>query len=243
MSSPIPPVCVVPCAGNGQRARTALPKQYQPIAGEPMVMHTLKALSQVQALAHIDVIVSPGDATLPALLAQARWDTSRVRVRDVGGATRALSVQAGLQALLDQGQDAQTWVLVHDAARCLIDPADVRRLIEQGRQDPVGALLARPMSDTVKRAQTEGERVRVLRTEDRDGLWLAQTPQMFRLGPLRQAYAQAGDAVTDEASAMQACGLQPLLVPCEGLNLKVTYPQDVEWAKAWLLRPTHKDAP
>ena len=242
MSQPLQPVCVVPCAGSGQRARTALPKQYQPVAGEPMVMHTLKALSQVQQLASIHVIVTPGDAVLQGHLSRAAWDVSRIRVLAAGGATRALSVQAGLQALLEQGLDAQTWVLVHDAARCLIVPADVRRLIELGCNDPVGALLARPMSDTVKRAQMSASPPRVSHTEDREGLWLAQTPQMFRLGQLATAYAQAGTEVTDEASAMQAMGLQPLLVASEGLNLKVTYPQDFEWASAWLHRHTHKDA-
>ena len=236
-------VALLPCAGRGERAGGGRPKQYVEVSGRSVVHWTLLAFDELVRQGQLDgvaVVLSPGDeefvqAVPPAL-------RERLQVMPVGGATRAHSVWGGLQALAREGLDETDWVLVHDAARCLIVPADVRRLIELGCNDPVGALLARPMSDTVKRAQTSASPPRVSHTEDREGLWLAQTPQMFRLGQLATAYAQAGTEVTDEASAMQAMGLQPLLVASEGLNLKVTYPQDFEWASAWLHRHTHKDA-
>jgi 2-C-methyl-D-erythritol 4-phosphate cytidylyltransferase/2-C-methyl-D-erythritol 4-phosphate cytidylyltransferase/2-C-methyl-D-erythritol 2,4-cyclodiphosphate synthase len=121
-------------------------------------------------------------------------------------------------------------VLVHDAARCLITPQQVDRLIDACSQDEVGGLLAQPLADTLK--QEEGGRV--AQTLAREKKWLAQTPQMFRLGLLRRALAEAGDAVTDEASAVEALGLRPLLVPGSAQNMKVTWPEDFALAEAVL---------
>jgi 2-C-methyl-D-erythritol 4-phosphate cytidylyltransferase len=125
-------------------------------------------------------------------------------------------------ALLKHGALQEDWVLVHDAARCLLQPAWVDRLIDACQADEVGGLLALPLADTLK-AEHEG---RVVSTVPRSGKWAAQTPQMFRIGLLRRALAAATESVTDEASAVEAQGLRPLLVPGSVENFKVTYPED-----------------
>jgi 2-C-methyl-D-erythritol 4-phosphate cytidylyltransferase len=213
---------LVPCAGSGSRAGTASPKQYQPLAGRPLVHHTLQALAGVTRLATVLVAVVPGDRTLEA-------HPGIVRA-ECGGATRAATVRGGLEALRQRGARDDDWVLVHDAARCLVTPALIDRLIDACLDDPVGGLLAQPLADTLK----FGPQARVAATVPRDGHWLAQTPQMFRLGPLRQHLAAAGDAVTDEASAFEAAGLSPRLVPGSPHNLKVTWPEDFILAEALL---------
>jgi 2-C-methyl-D-erythritol 4-phosphate cytidylyltransferase len=213
---------LLPCAGTGSRAGTAGPKQYEPLAGRPLVQHTLAALAAVPRLATVLVVVAPDDAVLrdgPG------WTVARC-----GGATRAATVGNGLAELLRRGADADDWVLVHDAARCLLTPALVERLVDACLPDAVGGLLAQPLADTLK-DEAGG---RVAATVPRAGKWLAQTPQMFRIGLLQRALAQAGDAVTDEASAVEALGLAPLLVPGSALNFKVTWPEDFALAEAVL---------
>jgi 2-C-methyl-D-erythritol 4-phosphate cytidylyltransferase len=136
----------------------------------------------------------------------------------------------GLNYLQTQGAAAHDWVLVHDAARCLVTPAQIEALIAACENDPVGGLLAHRLADTLKQAASE----RVAATLDRSDKWLAQTPQMFRIGVLQQALVQAGDQVTDEASAIEALGHAPLLVPGGAQNFKVTYPEDFALAEAVL---------
>lgn len=224
---------LIPCGGTGSRAGTAQPKQYQLVAGQPMVMHTLQALARVPQLASAWVILSPGDAFA---WPQASWP-AHFRRETCGGATRAESVFNGLEAMLAAGVDPQDWVLVHDAARCLVSPESVVALIDACRDDAVGGLLALPLPDTLK-TQTPGDVPRVDATVPREGKWLAQTPQMFRLGALHEALAQvAGNGfagITDEASAMERQGLSPRLVPGSAMNLKVTYPADFAFAEAVL---------
>ena len=215
---------LIPCAGNGSRAGTAGPKQYERVAGQPMVWHTLSAFAAVQRIARTLVVVAPGDGFFE------RNPTTSALVVPCGGATRAASVANGLRELRRAGAVDNDWVLVHDAARCLITPELVNRLIDACGDDEVGGLLAYPLPDTLKVEQ--GGRVQsTLPHEDK---WLAQTPQMFRLGMLRQALENAGDGVTDEASAMEAMGLKPLLVPAGAQNFKVTYPDDFAMAEAVL---------
>lgn len=219
---------LIPCAGSGSRAGTAQPKQYQRVAGARLIDHTVNTLLGVPALAGVGVVVAPDDTAYASPAAQ-------VRVWPVGGATRAHSVFNGLQALQAAGARAQDWVLVHDAARCLLQPADVQGLIDACMDDPVGGLLAVPVPDTLKQADSAG---RSGRTLDRSEVWQAQTPQMFRLALLLQALsAQAGAGfagITDEASAVELLGLQPLLVPGSRHNFKVTYPDDFALAEALL---------
>ncbi|MFN3571208.1 MAG: 2-C-methyl-D-erythritol 4-phosphate cytidylyltransferase [Polaromonas sp.] len=222
---------LIPCAGQGTRAMAdgakngSLPKQYQPIAGVPMAMHTLKAFAAVPRIASCLVVVAPGDAFLQALA------PAGVEVAPCGGDSRAASVLAGLEQLAASGAEADDWVLVHDAARCLITGALIDQLIDACHSDPVGGLLAQPVPDTLK----QGQDGRVVATVSREDKWQAQTPQMFRLGALTQALKMAvtlGEAVTDEASAMEAAGLAPQLVRGSAHNFKVTYPEDFVLAEA-----------
>jgi len=217
---------VVPCAGVGARSGADGPKQYAPLAGRPLVAHTLDALAAVPRLAATLVVLSPDDVRFERLVPPrpGLW------AERCGGATRAASVQGGLAALRRRGATDDDWVLVHDAARCLLRPAWVDRLIDACEDDTVGGLLALPVADTLK--QADGGRVAA--TVDRRGKWAAQTPQMFRLGPLARALAAAGDAVTDEASAMEAAGAAPLLVEGALENFKVTWPQDFALAERLL---------
>lgn len=221
-------VALVPCAGVGQRAGTLQPKQYAPVAGRAVVLHTLDALAAVASVEAILVVLSAGDAVLEALLPQAQ--RARVWCCHRGGDTRAATVAGGLAELRLRGLSDEDWVLVHDAARCLLRPAQVQALIEACLDDAVGGLLALPVADTLKRAR--GDRVDA--TVSREAMWAAQTPQMFRLGLLERALAAAGPAVTDEASAVEALGLAPRLVPGSLANFKLTWPGDFALAERLL---------
>ena len=216
---------LVPCAGVGERAGTAVPKQYALLAGRPLVCHTLQALREAPAILNTLVVISQHDDHFERLVPAFEHD--RQWLVPAGGATRAQTVINGLAALRERGAVDQDWVLVHDAARCLLRSAWVERLITACAGDEVGGLLAMPISDTLKR-EHDG---RVLLTLSRQGLWAAQTPQMFRLGLLQQALARAGAQVTDEASAIESLGLRPLLVKGEWENLKVTWPADLQMAE------------
>ena len=219
---------LVPCAGVGARAGTGLPKQYTLLAGQAVVAHTLQALQAVTRLAATLVVLSPDDDLFerhaPA------FEGARAWVARCGGASRALSVLHGLAALRERGVRDDDWVLVHDAARCLLRPAWVDRLIDACMHDPVGGLLALPLADTLKQ-ESAG---RVAATLDRQAKWLAQTPQMFRLGPLHQALAARTAGITDEASAIEALGHAPRLVPGEAENFKLTWPADFALAQRLL---------
>ncbi len=214
---------LVPCAGTGSRAGKQGPKQYERIAGHPMVWHTLAAFGAVRRIARTVVVVAPGDGFFERNPASAL-------VVPCGGATRAASVANGLYELQRVGASEQDWVLVHDAARCLITPALVDALIDACEHDEVGGLLAHRLADTLKRE----EGGRAAQTLERDDKWLAQTPQMFRIGMLMHALERSGGQVTDEASAIEALGHCPLLVPGGSHNFKVTFPDDFALAEAVL---------
>jgi 2-C-methyl-D-erythritol 4-phosphate cytidylyltransferase len=214
---------LVPCAGTGSRAGTAGPKQYERIAGQPLVWHTLAALAAVKRISRTLVVVAPGDGFFE------RNPTSALVV-PCGGNTRAQSVINGLYELNRTGATDSDWVLVHDAARCLITPELVDALIDECKDDEVGGLLALKVPDTIKRE--EGGRVG--ETVARDDKWLAQTPQMFRIGTLMHALEKAGNGVTDEATAVESLGLKPKLVPGGPHNFKVTWHDDFAIAEAVL---------
>jgi len=220
---------LVPCAGSGARVGGSVPKQYLPVAGRAMVAHTLQALAAVSRLVATLVVLADEDdqfeAHVPGFGGDRGW------VARCGGTTRAASVANGLAELASRGALPSDWVLVHDAARCMIRPEWVDRLIDECHGDAVGGLLALPLADTLKQAR-EG---RVATTVDRAGKWAAQTPQMFRVGMLREALAQASPAVTDEASAIEALGHQPKLVIGTLENFKLTWPGDFELATRLLL--------
>ena len=227
---------LIPCAGHGSRAGTASPKQYEQLAGQAMVRHTVEAFRTLgDVVAAVWLVVSPDDQAF----GEAFPDFGRsgeVLLRQ-GGSTRAATVLNGLKAMLSLAQtgsgaaNPEDWVLVHDAARCLVTPAQIRSLIEACRHDEVGGLLAQKLPDTLKSGPSD----RVACTVDRSDKWLAQTPQMFRIGPLAHALESAGHSVTDESSAMEAMGLSPRLVLGSAQNFKVTYPEDFALAEAILM--------
>jgi len=224
---------VVPCAGVGARAGAAGPKQYEFVGGRPMVAHTLAALAAVPRLTATLVVLSADDVqfdtAVPAFEGERSW------LARCGGTTRAETVANGLAALRERGAQPQDWVLVHDAARCLIRPEWVERLIDECLDDEVGGLLALPVADTLK---AQGRDNRVASTIDRGGKWAAQTPQMFRLGLLAPALAHAGAGVTDESSAIEALGHEPKLVRGEWENFKLTWPGDFALAERLLATRT-----
>lgn len=225
---------LIPCAGVGARAIPAgaptpdLPKQYHPVAGQPLVLHTLAAFAGVRRLAATLVAVAPRDQFLDSYASPSWFHVP------CGGATRADTVMGGLKVLLARGAAEEDWVLVHDAARCLVTSEQINQLIDACQSDSVGGLLAHKLPDTLKAAMMEDGSARVAATVDRSDKWLAQTPQMFRIGVLLQALQRMGAAATDEASAMEAMGLRPKLVPGGAQNFKVTYPDDFALAEAVL---------
>jgi 2-C-methyl-D-erythritol 4-phosphate cytidylyltransferase len=225
-TSPVRLHALVPCAGSGVRAGSAGAKQYVEIAGRTMVAHTLAALVAVRRLERILVVLARDDRRFAALTDVPA--DPRLAVAHRGGATRALTVAAGLDELARLGAAADDWVLVHDAARCLVRAEWVDALVDACIDDPVGGLLALPVSDTLKR-EAGG---RVAATVPRQGMWQAQTPQMFRLGVLSEALARADESATDEASAIEAMGLAPKLVACSAENFKVTHASDFPIAAA-----------
>lgn len=213
---------VVPAAGRGTRFGGALPKQYLLAGGQPLLAHTLEALLSHAGVAGVMVVIADNDADWPGWNAFA----DKPVLTCTGGATRALSVLAGLQALPDSVR-ADDFVLVHDAARPNLATADLGRLLEVGRMDPVGAILAAPVRDTLKRAGDDGG---IDGTEPRERLWRALTPQLFRRHQLIRALVEASAAgieVTDEAMAMERQGARPLLVEGDESNFKVTTPADL----------------
>ena len=210
------------------RAGVDLPKQYVAIACKAVVAHTLEALAAVDRLASIVVVLAPEDAAFERHVRLPLDD--RFVVARCGAKTRAASVANGLRLLRERGARDDDWALVHDAARCLIRAAWVDSLIDACSDDPVGGLLAIPVADTLK-AERHG---RVVSTLDRRQTWQAQTPQMFRIGPLSRALESAGETFTDEAGAIEASGQQPRLVTGALENFKLTYPADFALAERLL---------
>ncbi len=243
-------IAIVPAGGVGQRAEAGLPKQYQSIAGKPMLWHAVQALLADTRISQVRVATAPDDAYVANALA----GSLRTVWRPCGGPTRAHTVLGALDDALTQGSLADNdWVLVHDAARPALPATALARLIDTCLARDTGGLLALPVADSVKQAvQTDAsdrtqtppgseEAVPVARSVPRDGLWLAQTPQMFRAGQLRRALEQglqAGLALTDESSAMERTGCQPLLVTGAASNFKVTWPEDFDRVAGYL-DPTH----
>ena len=215
---------VVPAAGVGSRFGAALPKQYMQVDGEALVAHALRALLSHPAVEGVVVALAEGDAHWPG------WNELQGKpvVTCIGGESRADSVLAGLAAL-PASVRADDFVLVHDAARPNLSQADLQQLLERGRADPVGAILAAPVRDTLKLAGDDGG---IDATQPRERLWRALTPQLFRrlqLSRALQAAHDAGVAITDEAMAMERQGHRPLLVEGSEANLKVTTMADLEY--------------
>ncbi|MDR3213530.1 MAG: 2-C-methyl-D-erythritol 4-phosphate cytidylyltransferase [Azoarcus sp.] len=219
---------LVPAAGSGTRIGGALPKQYLPLLGKPLIHHALAALCATPGIERVFVVLSVDDAEW----ARQDWRNLGPKLTPLfcGGPTRADSVLSGLRAIAGE-VTATDWILVHDAARPCLARWHVEKLMRELAHDDVGGLLAMPVADTLKRAD---EHARVAATVARDSLWRAQTPQMFRYVMLRRALESAHH-VTDEASAIEAAGLRPKLVEGDASNLKVTWPFDLHLAD-WILR-------
>lgn len=220
---------VVPAAGVGKRMHADRPKQYLKIDGRPIIEYAISHLSAEPHIEGVVVAISEEDEYWPELelcLTKPMWVAP-------GGVERCHSVLNALQELSTHASD-EDWVLVHDAARPCVRTEDIARLISQLSDDAVGGLLAVPVRDTMKRA---GSNQRVISTESREGLWHALTPQMFRFGKLRHALEQAIEdeaLVTDEASAMELAGYEPVLVEGHADNIKVTRPEDLALATFYL---------
>ncbi|MFC0253990.1 2-C-methyl-D-erythritol 4-phosphate cytidylyltransferase [Massilia consociata] len=222
-------VALIPAAGVGTRMAAGRPKQYLQVGGKPMLRHTLDAFRSSPLIAHTYVVVSADDPVIDGIV-----PPDGVTVLRCGGASRMETVRNGLRTL--HGIVSQDdWVLVHDAARPGLDAELIERLIVETGEHPAGGLLALPVVDTVKR-NVGGE----VATVSRDGLWLAQTPQMFRYQLLLRALDAAGGSdpdasrITDDASAVEALGLAPKLVEGHPRNLKVTLPADIRIAEMYL---------
>jgi 2-C-methyl-D-erythritol 4-phosphate cytidylyltransferase len=220
---------LIPAAGQGARMQQHTPKQYLTLHNRPLLWHSIAALTVHPKISHVALILSPTDCHFC-------WDDyafipgrEKLHLYYCGGSTRAESVKQGLQAIQTQ-VDADSWVLVHDAARPCLSGDLLNALIDQVSEDPVGGILALPVPETVKVADAKQ---RIQHTIPRTDLWLAQTPQMFRYQLLCDALTLYSEG-TDEASAIEAHGYTPRLVPGHRYNLKVTYPGDLQLAEAIL---------
>ncbi len=218
---------VVPAAGVGRRMQSSQPKQYLQLGGVTVLEHTIMALSQDPRIEHIFIATSTDDPYFTQLTFKTTTPVTQVN----GGATRAASVERGVAAAVHAGF---TWVAVHDAARPCLTAPELKQVLDQALADEVGALLALPVGDTLKR---EGADQTVLSTVDRSQLWQAQTPQVFRSEALLSGLLQLGvdnPQLTDEASVLEALGKRPKLVQGQRSNIKITLPGDEKLAELWL---------
>ncbi|MDN5865029.1 MAG: 2-C-methyl-D-erythritol 4-phosphate cytidylyltransferase [Gammaproteobacteria bacterium] len=221
---------VVPAAGKGERFGAGLPKQYLPLCGRSLISYCIELFLAAERIDGIVVALAGDDEDWEQLEPQA---PAKPLLTATGGSSRAASVSAALGVIADR-VDEKDWVLVHDAARPCLARSDLEQLIDTLEDDEVGGILAAPVADTLKRADGAS---RVAATVDRNGLWAAQTPQMFRFGLLRKALDEAlsaGTPVTDEAMAMERAGYRPRLVAARSANPKVTRPDDLVVAEAVL---------
>lgn len=230
--APIPRIfALIPCGGVGARSGEGLPKQYRRIAGQPMVAHTLAAFADVARVQGTAVVIASEDDLFGS---QVKLPNASFFIAACAGPSRATTVCLGLKALLRQGAQPSDWVLVHDAARCLITPRQINAVIDACMNDEVGGLMALKLPDTLK-TENFG---RVSGTVERADKWLAQTPQMFKIEDLLtgQYDADASDLdMTDESSLIELIGKKPKLIPGSAQNFKVTYPEDFALAEALLL--------
>ena len=226
---------LIPAAGIGSRMQTALPKQFLTIGNQTLLALSVGALLRHPMITQVVVVVSKDDTVSVPLLTHAfeQQIGRQLFVAACGGATRAESVAHGLHYIRDalHHRSVHDWVLVHDAARPGLTQAALTRLITQVLACGQGGLLALPISDTVKSKQGAA----AMTTVPRDGLWTAQTPQMFRVTQLSQALdagIRSNAVMTDEAQAIEAAGLPVQLIMGERINTKVTVPDDLNFVAA-----------
>jgi len=221
---------VIPAAGAGSRMGAEIPKQYLTLAGQTVLEHSLDVLLACERIATVVLVLSADDERWPEIMH--RYKDSRVETV-TGGAERCHSVLNGLEHLAGSA-GVDDWVLVHDAARPCVRQQDIEMLMTRLEDHAVGGLLGVPVADTMKQVDSDSM---ILKTVERDGLWRALTPQMFRLGPLRDALQQAiasGVMVTDDASAMEMAGYRARMVEGQADNIKITRPADLQLAEFYL---------
>ena len=211
---------IIPAAGAGNRMATAIPKQYLPLCGKPIISHSVQTFFACPRIATINLALSAEDFFWRSLQLD---HNSRLNLHYTGGDTRAQTVLNTLSAMQPNVAD-DDWILVHDAARPGLTASLLNQLLDALEHDDVGGLLALPLADTLKLSNVDA---RVEKTIPREGLWQAQTPQMFRFNLLCKALASFEGSPTDEAQAVEALGLQPKLIVGSLRNMKVTYPQDL----------------
>lgn len=241
---------IIPAAGIGSRMQSSIPKQYLPLCGSTVLLHSIRAILALSQVSRLYIALNPADTWWPQSCSQLSADElQRVHICE-GGAERWQSVRMALQCVTEHTAH-NDWVLIHDAVRPCVRSQDLLALLKScveesraespeagqvsGQEAVTGALLAVPVSDTLKRADTQ---LHVHSTVDRSQLWAACTPQMFRVRDLLSALQRCADhgvTVTDESSAMEFCGVKPVLVPCHKDNIKITYPEDLQLAE-WILR-------
>ena len=218
---------VVPAAGSSRRMGGELPKQYLPLMGKTVLEHTLERLLGVDTITAIVIALPPHDNRFSSMPIS---QNNRI-LQVVGGLERSDSVLSAVNSLQKKAK-LSDWVLVHDAARCCVRTDKINELVQILAEDEVGGLLGVPACDTLKQINSEQK---ILTTLDRQNVWQAQTPQLFRYGLLRQALEQAkhhNQTVTDEASAMELAGHEPLMVLGHHDNIKITHPEDLAIAGA-----------
>jgi 2-C-methyl-D-erythritol 4-phosphate cytidylyltransferase len=230
---------IIPAAGAGRRLAPdgELPKQYRLLLGKPMLRWSVERVLADARVGGVTLAIAPDDDFGASL----DWALDRPVHVAVGGETRAHSVLNALRHARDKTDP--DWVLVHDAARPCLDRESLARLLDQGLADPAGAILAEPVGDTLKRAARDAPRIEC--TVNREGLWAAQTPQLFPAAALEEALSaqiEAGAPPTDEAGAMEAAGHRPRLVAGSRTNLKVTWASDLPLAEA-ILQHQREHAP
>lgn len=230
LTSSLSIVAVVPAAGVGSRMQADRPKQYLEISGKTILEHTVEKLLTHTSIDKVIVAISDDDPYFPQLSLANNPEVIRVS----GGKERADSVLSALD-YIESNQLAQ-WALVHDAARPCVDLNDIDNLIKVAITNQLGGILATPVRDTMKRANAQQN---IDHTVDREALWHALTPQLFKTQPLRYALSQAldqGVQITDEASAIEWLGEKPALVHGRADNIKITQPEDLALAEFYLTR-------
>lgn len=223
-------VAIVPAAGVGSRMKAGKPKQYLTIGQQTVLEHTVEKLLAHPAVGIVVVAITDGDPYFPELSIATHPRVMRVS----GGKERADSVLSALQYV--QAHQLGEWAMVHDAARPCVRVEDLNTLISVSQAHDVGAILASPVRDTMKRSNQNGD---IDHTVDREALWHALTPQMFKTEPLTRILSDAlaaGAMITDEASAFEWAGLQPALVQGYADNIKITQPEDLALAEFYLER-------
>lgn len=222
---------LIPAAGSGIRYGGAIMKQYLPVCGKAVLAHSISLFQFHPLVSGITVILAEDDKWFESSVG----NLANVVETVIGGETRAQSVRNGLQHVQDNHPECD-WVLVHDAARPCLSPVSLERLLDQGLPSADGAILAMPVGDTLKRAGDDRE---ISETVDRQGMWAAQTPQLFQTDALANAIDAAqkdGRRLTDEASAMEFVGAKPKLVMGSAANIKITHPSDLAIAEALMGR-------